>query len=53
VHGFGIDTTADNGFSDPFGGSEYHINGPAIVKLQANASANNTTLIGGFNGYLR
>lgn len=51
-HNWGLDTGSNNSLEDPFGGQDYPITGPAIIKLQANTSVANTTVVGGFNGYV-
>ena len=49
IHDFGIDTTGNSSFNHTFRIPE-EINGPCIIKLRANATSDNTTAIGGFDG---
>jgi len=49
IHDWAVDTTGDNGFEHHFSPPN-PIAGPCIIKLQANSSADGTTVIGGFCG---
>ncbi|KKK89624.1 hypothetical protein LCGC14_2731250, partial [marine sediment metagenome] len=49
AHDWGLDTTGNSWFEKPFKIPK-RFPGPCIIKLQANATAADTTVIGGFNG---
>jgi len=49
IHDWGLDTTGNSWFKHEFGVPNT-IAGPCIIKLQGNATANDTTAIGGFSG---
>ncbi|KKL49364.1 hypothetical protein LCGC14_2316230, partial [marine sediment metagenome] len=49
VHDWGLDTTGNSGFIHEFN-LPFQLAGPCIIKLRGNATANDTTAIGGFNG---
>lgn len=49
IHDWAIDTTGNSGFEHEFKAPR-PIQGPCIIKLQANSSADGTTVIGGFDG---
>lgn len=49
IHDYGLDTVGDVTFNHHFG-VPYEIAGPCIIKMQANATANDTIIMGGFDG---